>query len=122
MQGKVIEEGGVLSIPVEELRIINSPRPNHSGHVDFGKKAQGGRERQIESYPVCQTVEHLNAIILAKYNEVKVKAKNSGKSPAQAEREATSEAIRLPQFQAVKAWQDTNAEIKLKKINHEDDF
>ena len=112
---KVIEEGGVLSIPVEEFRMINPPKPDHSGKVDFGKKARRGRVRQIESYPTCQTVENLNAISLAKYDKVKETAKNSGKSIAQAEREATTEAVRLPQFQAVKAWQDTNAEIKLKK-------
>ena len=38
-----------------------------------------------------------------------------GKSSAEAERAAASEAMKVPQFQAVRAWQDTNAEIKLKK-------
>ena len=28
---KVIEEGGVLSVPVEEFRMINLPKPDHSG-------------------------------------------------------------------------------------------
>ena len=35
---KKIEEGGVLSIPLEEFRMINPPKPNHSGCVAFDKK------------------------------------------------------------------------------------
>ena len=35
---KVIEEGGVLSIPVEEFRMINPPKPDRAGNVEFGKK------------------------------------------------------------------------------------
>ena len=44
---KLVEEGGVLSIPVEEFRTIDLPRPDHSGKVDFGKrkKEQGKRSR-----------------------------------------------------------------------------
>ena len=47
---KVIEDGGVLSIPVEELRMENPPRPDRSGQVVF-KEKKGGGENQIESYP-----------------------------------------------------------------------
>ena len=64
---KVIEEGGVLSIPVEEFRMINPPKPDHSGNVEFGKKEEEGG-KLIENYPVCQTIENLNAQILANYN------------------------------------------------------
>ena len=58
---KKIEDGGVLSIPVEELRMENPPRPNHSGRVVFGKKGGGGK--QIDNYPFTQTIQHMNGII-----------------------------------------------------------
>ena len=67
---KVIEEGGVLSIPVEEFRMINPPKPDREGGVKFQKK-QGAGGKQIDSYPVGQTVGNLNETILAKYNEAK---------------------------------------------------
>ena len=36
---KVIEGGGVLSIPIEEFRMINLPKPDRRGQVKFvGKK------------------------------------------------------------------------------------
>ena len=57
---KVIDDGGVLSIPVEELRMKNPPRPERaSGRVFFNEK-KGGGGMQIEHYPVCQTNENLN--------------------------------------------------------------
>ena len=59
---KVIEEGGVLSIPVEELRMENPPRPDRSGQVVF-KEKKGGGGKQIESYPVGQTIEKLNELL-----------------------------------------------------------
>ena len=112
---KVIEDGGVLSIPVEELRMENPPRPDRSsGQVVFKEKKGGGR-KQINSYPVGQTIENINVLIREKYEEEKNKAKAAGNSESEAEKKAFSEAIKLPQFQAVKAWQDTLAEIKLKK-------
>ena len=45
---KVIEDGGVLSIPVEELRMENPPRPDRSGQVVF-KEKKGGGGKQIEN-------------------------------------------------------------------------
>ena len=39
---KVIEEGGVLSVPVEEFRMINPPKPDHSGNLEFSKKKGKG--------------------------------------------------------------------------------
>ena len=54
---KVIEDGGVLSIPVEELRMENPPRPDRSGQVVF-KEKKGGGGKQIERYPVGQTIEN----------------------------------------------------------------
>ena len=71
---KVIEDGGVLSIPVEELRMENPPRPDRSGQVVF-KEKKGGGGKQIESYPVVQTIELLNALIREKYEEEKQKEK-----------------------------------------------
>ena len=56
---KLIKEGGVLSVPVEELRMENPPKPNRSGRVVF-KDTRGGGGKQIESYPVSQTIDNLN--------------------------------------------------------------
>ena len=95
--------------------MINPPKPDRAGHIHFGKAAGPGGGKQIENYPVGQTVENLEALVLAKYKKAKETAKNSGKSNSQAEREAANEAVRLPQFQALKAWQDADAEIKLKR-------
>merc|ERR1712130_877537 len=111
---KVIEDGGVLSIPVEELRMEKPPRPDRSGQVVF-KEKKGGGGKQIESYSVVQTIENLNEVIRDKYEEEKQKAKAVGKSDSEAEKKAFAEATKLPQFQAVKYWQDIYAEIKLKK-------
>ena len=111
---KLIKEGGVLSVPVEELRMENLPKPDRSGQVVF-KEKRGGGGKQIESYPVGQTIDNLNEEIREKYEEEKQKAKAAGKSESEAEKKAFAAATKLPQFQAVKAWQDTNAEIKLKK-------
>ena len=97
---KVIEDGGVLSIPVEELRMENPPRPDRSGQVLFNEK-KGGGGKQIESYPVVQTIDILNALIRDKYEEEKQKAKAAGKSESEAEKKAFAEATKLPQFIAV---------------------
>ena len=35
---KVIEGGGVLSVPVEEFRMINPPKPDREGNVRFEEK------------------------------------------------------------------------------------
>ena len=80
---KVIEDGGVLSIPVEELRMQNPPRPNRSGQVHFQEVARGGG-KQIENYPVGQTVENLNKITQNKYEEEKKKALDGGKPEPEA--------------------------------------
>ena len=45
---KLIKEGGVLSVPMEELRMENPPKPDHSGQVTFkGKREGGGKKRAI---------------------------------------------------------------------------
>ena len=111
---KVIEDGGVLSIPVEELRMENPPRPDRSGQVVF-KEKRGRGGNQIESYPVGQTIENLNELIRSKHEEEKEKGKAAGKSESDAEKKAFAVATKLPQYTAVKHWQDTMAEIKLKR-------
>ena len=55
---KVIENGGVLSVPVEELRMENPPQPDRSGRVVF-KEKEGGNGKQIENYPVARTVDKM---------------------------------------------------------------
>ena len=106
---KVIEEGGVLSIPVEEFRMIDPQKPENFG------KAKGKKGTKIENYTVGQTIENLNSLVLTKYNEEKEKIKATGKSKAECERLAEATAYKLPLFSALKAWQDVEAEIKLKK-------
>ena len=46
---KVIEKGGVLSIPVEEFRMINPPKPDRKGKVEFEKKKAGTGGMAIEN-------------------------------------------------------------------------
>ena len=104
----------MLSVPVEELRMENPPKPDRSGQVVF-KEKKGGQGKQIDDYSVGQTIEHKNDLLREKYEEEKQKAKANGKFESEAEKKAFAAATKLPQFQAVKAWQDTNAEIKLKK-------
>ena len=110
---KVIEEGGVLSIPVEEFRMINRPKPDRSGNLEFDTE-KGGRH-QIDRYSIGQTIKNLNKEILAKYNQEKEKAKAAGKSKAAAENAAQAMAKKLPELTAVQKWLDHAVEIKLKK-------
>ena len=56
---KVIEDGGVLSIPVEEFRMINLPKPDRNGEIKFATPWNAAG-RQIQHYPPAQTVENLN--------------------------------------------------------------
>ena len=103
---KTIEDGGILKIPLQEFRMIHPPQPDlASGQIDFGK-AQGERGTKIENYTVAQTSENLNALVLHKYNEAKENAKAEGKLEVESEKPASAEASRVPQFMAVKAWQD----------------
>jgi len=111
---KVIEDGGVLSIPVEEFRMINLPRPDHAGKIDYGRK-KGGAGKTIEDYPPAQTVGNLNKQIEFKYDNEKEKAKAAGESDFESEREAQAMATRLPVFNAVQRWLDVDVEIKLKE-------
>ena len=72
LEWKVIKEGGVLSVPVEEFRMINPPKPDRAGQIHFGRTAgQGGGGNKIENYPVGQTVENLEALVLAKYKKLR---------------------------------------------------
>ena len=47
----MIVEGGVLSVPVEEFRMNNPPKPDPSRNIEFGKKSGKAVENLIESYP-----------------------------------------------------------------------
>ena len=69
----------------------------------------------IVTYTVGQTIENLNSLVLTKYNEEKEKCKSAGKSEAKCERLAAAASYKLPLFSALKAWQDVEAEIKLKE-------
>ena len=63
--------------------MINPPKPDPSGNVEFGKVK--GRGSRIDSYPVGQTIQNLNEQILMKYNVEKEKEKAQGRSKAGAE-------------------------------------
>ena len=104
---KLIKEGGVLSVPVEELRMENLPKPDRSGQVVF-KEKKGGQGKQIDNYPVGQTIDKMKELLKEKYVEEKEDLSPKLKKTFAA-------VTKLPQLQAVKAWQDTNAEIKLKR-------
>ena len=95
--------------------MINPPKPDRTGHVEFKEKKGKGVGNQIENYPVGQTIKNLNEQIMATYHEEKEKAKVTGKSPAGAENAAQAKAKKLPKFTAVQKWLDNEAEIKLKK-------
>ena len=103
---KVIEEGGLLCVPVEEFRMINPPKPDRAGNIKFGEKKGRGAKQQIDSYSLAETVQDLNDIVRTKYDEVHEKSKAGGKSEAVSQREATTEALKLPQYQAVQKWLD----------------
>ena len=44
-----IKEGGILSFPLDEFRMIDPPQPNQAGQVVFGR---GGKGTKIENYTV----------------------------------------------------------------------
>ena len=55
----VIDNGGVLSVPVEEFRMINLPKLDRNGDIEFVEKKGKGAENQIENYPIAQTISNL---------------------------------------------------------------
>ena len=93
--------------------MINLPKPDHKGSVGFGKKKEGGK--QIDSYPVAQTVTNLTEEVLIKYSEERERARAAGKSEADAERSAQAMARNLSVMTAVQRGQENDAEIKLKR-------
>ena len=111
---RVIVNGGVVSLPVEVFRMINPPRPDKEGNIDYGRRTEGAG-RKIEHYPPAQTIENLNNGIVSKYNKELDDAKAAHKSNSQAEIDAHNTATKLPEFCAVQKWKDIHAEIKVKK-------
>ena len=57
---KVIEDGGVLSVPVAEFRMTKLPPPGPSGKVMFPQKTIQGGGKKIDDFPVTETTEKLN--------------------------------------------------------------
>ena len=102
---KLIEDGGVLSVPVEEFRMMNPPQVGNFG------RSNGGKGTKIENYTVGETVEHLNARVLCEFNNEKERLKANGKSEPEAERMSANVALKLPMFSALKSWQDIEVEI-----------
>ena len=87
---KVIEGGGVLSVPVEEFRMINPPKPDREGKIKFEEKKGKGAGNQIEKYSIAQTISDLNKNILNKYINDMDLAMAAGKSKSAAESVVTS--------------------------------
>ena len=112
---KVIENGGVLSVPVEEFRMMKPPKPDRSGIIKFQEKRGKGAGNQIESFPIAQTIHNLKEQLLDKYNSEIEKAKAAGKSSVNADGAAQAMVKQLPEFTAVQKWLDIEAEIKLKR-------
>ena len=70
---KVIEGGGVLSVPVEEFRMINPPKPDRDGKIKFEEKKGKGAGNHIEKYSIAQTISNLNETIIVKGGTRKIK-------------------------------------------------
>ena len=94
---KAIERGEVVSIPVVEFRTIDQHKP------DAFEKT---RETQIEHYSVTQTISDLEALVLAKFNEERVKFVAAQQSEEESERNATIAAKRFPLTIALRSWFD----------------
>ena len=71
---QLIREGGVLSVPVEELRMENLPESDRYGQVIF-KEMKGGQGKEINDYPVGQSINNINDMLREQYEEEKQKAK-----------------------------------------------
>ena len=81
---KVIKNGGVVSLPVEEFRMIHPPQPDKEGKIDYGRRVEGAG-RKIEHYPPAQTIENMNLQIVSKYNKDLDLARARNKDVAYAE-------------------------------------
>ena len=57
--------------------MIDLPKPDPSGNIDFGKGKKGSG-KTIEEYPPAQTVGNIIAKIEMKFNEERDKAKTAG--------------------------------------------
>ena len=53
LEWRLIYGGGVLSVPVEEFRMINLPKPDRAGNVKFVKRTGKDADKLIEGYPVA---------------------------------------------------------------------
>ena len=111
---KVLEEGGVLSIPVEEFRMVK-PSPKWTEAVRKTKRqgllekvgnifSRAPNMREIDRYPVGLTSDNLMEQSLGTYQESKEDAKKAGKSNNEAEKIAGKLASKEPHFQVVKGW------------------
>ena len=111
---KVIEEGGVLSIPVEEFRMIDPQKPENFG------EAKGKKGTKIEDYTVGQTIENLNSLVLIKYNEEKEKVKAAGKCESECDRLAAAASFKLPLISALKAGRGSRDQTEEGRQRHDD--
>ena len=89
--------------------MINPPKPDRGGNVQFVDRKGKGAGNQIDNYPIAETISNLNEKVLDKYNIEKDKAKAKGKSNTAAEGAAQAMAKKFPEFTAVQKWLDNEA-------------
>ena len=63
---KKIGDGGVLGVPVEELRMVKPPQPDQNSGKFCFDKVRVGKGTKIEDYAVVQTIKDLDEKILDK--------------------------------------------------------
>ena len=74
----IIEKGGVLTVPVEELRMTNPPKPDRSGQLNF--QNEKGCGKQINNYPAAQSIESMDQLVVDTFQNEYTKAQYAGDS------------------------------------------
>ena len=74
--------GGVLYVPVKELRVENPPKSNRSCQFLFKEKKEDKESRLTNS--VGQIIQSMNELLGERYEEKKENVKAAGKSKSEA--------------------------------------
>ena len=74
----MIKDGGVLYVPVKELRVENPPKSNRSCQFIFKEKKEDKESRLTNS--VRQIITSMNELLGERYAEKKENVKAAGKS------------------------------------------
>ena len=76
--------GGVLYVPVKELRVENPPKSNRSCQFLFKEKKEDKESRLTNS--VGQIIQSMNELLGERYEEKKENVKAAGKSKSEAQK------------------------------------